>query len=145
VYRERLWPSKWLPLIWFFFVPLVWLIVAPFNSILGVVLGVIVYAIALLITYARVGEAVVTSEDFIYDRARIETKFIGSVSAFSGDPALEQRRTKLDARAWTKFHSIGSGLVRIEISDPEDPTPYWLVSTRKPNELAAALRNARAN
>jgi hypothetical protein len=30
-------------------------------------------------------------------------------------------------------------VVRIEITDPSDSTPYWLTSTRRPDELVAAL------
>ncbi|HWJ84512.1 MAG TPA: DUF3093 family protein, partial [Cellulomonas sp.] len=30
--------------------------------------------------------------------------------------------------------------VRIELVDPADPTPYWIVTSRRPDELAAALR-----
>lgn len=37
-------------------------------------------------------------------------------------------------RAW-----IGPG-VQILIDDPDDPTPYWIVSSRRPAELAGALR-----
>jgi len=29
--------------------------------------------------------------------------------------------------------------VKIEVSDPDDPTPYLLLSSRKPEELAVAL------
>jgi hypothetical protein len=29
--------------------------------------------------------------------------------------------------------------VRVEVVDPQDPTPYWLVSTRRPDDLARAL------
>jgi Protein of unknown function (DUF3093) len=31
-------------------------------------------------------------------------------------------------------------VVRIEITDPSDRTPYWLTSTRNPDRLLAALR-----
>ena len=30
-------------------------------------------------------------------------------------------------------------MVKIDITDPSDPTPYWLTSTRRPEELVAAL------
>ncbi|MBD0861399.1 DUF3093 domain-containing protein [Gordonia sp. zg691] len=36
-------------------------------------------------------------------------------------------------RAWVKT------MVLIVLDDPDDPTPYWLVSTRRPAELLAAL------
>ena len=32
----------------------------------------------------------------------------------------------------------------IVLDDPEDPTPYWLVSSRQPETLAASLRSATA-
>jgi cation diffusion facilitator CzcD-associated flavoprotein CzcO len=34
--------------------------------------------------------------------------------------------------------------VRVEVVDPDDDTPYWLVGTRQPRELAAALQTHRA-
>lgn len=40
-------------------------------------------------------------------------------------------------RAW-----IGPG-VQVLIDDPDDPTPYWIVSTRRPEALARALRAGR--
>jgi hypothetical protein len=33
--------------------------------------------------------------------------------------------------------------VRIDLADPDDPTPYWFVSTRHPERLVAALERAR--
>jgi hypothetical protein len=30
--------------------------------------------------------------------------------------------------------------VRVQVEDPEDDTPYWLVGTRRPEQLAAALQ-----
>ena len=29
--------------------------------------------------------------------------------------------------------------VRVELTDPADPTPYWLLSSRHPQALASAL------
>jgi hypothetical protein len=34
--------------------------------------------------------------------------------------------------------------VRVVIDDPADPTPYWLVSTRRPEQLAKAVVASRA-
>jgi len=35
-----------------------------------------------------------------------------------------------------------SGAVQIRLDDPADATPYWIVSSRHPERLAAALRPA---
>jgi Protein of unknown function (DUF3093) len=40
-------------------------------------------------------------------------------------------------RGWV--HSV----VRVPITDPADPAPYWLLSTRRPTELAAAINGSR--
>ena len=50
-----------------------------------------------------------------------------------GDPAAF-----LSMRPW-----IGPG-VQIVLADPDDPTPYWIVSSRRPESLAAALRGGPA-
>ena len=144
-YRERLWPTHWLPLILALVIPLLWLVIAPFNSALGFAVGGFVFAVLMIAVYARVPVVTVTESTFTYGRAEIELSYVGSVSAFSGAPALEQRRTKLDARAWIALRPLGDGLVKLEIVDDADPTPYWLVSTRDPKGLASALRTAREN
>ncbi len=46
---------------------------------------------------------------------------------------------RLDARAWLLLRGWIPGVVRVRLDDPDDPTPYWLVSSRHPRRLAAAL------
>jgi hypothetical protein len=41
-------------------------------------------------------------------------------------------------RPWIK------GAVQVHLDDPSDPTPYWVVSSRRPATLASALLAARA-
>ena len=43
-----------------------------------------------------------------------------------------------DARAFLLLRPYLKRAVQVEIADPADPTPYWLVRTRHPDELAAA-------
>ena len=54
-----------------------------------------------------------------------------------------ERGVRLDARAYLLIRGWIPGLVRVELDDPDDPTPYWLVSTRHPVRLAAALSRGR--
>jgi hypothetical protein len=35
--------------------------------------------------------------------------------------------------------------VEITLADPDDPVPYWLVSTRHPQRLAAAMQEAASS
>ena len=54
-----------------------------------------------------------------------------------------QRGAQLDARAWPLIRGWVSPVVRVTVTDPQDPTPYWLVSTRHPEKLVEALETAR--
>lgn len=49
-----------------------------------------------------------------------------------GDPAAY-----VSIRPW-----IGPG-VQVWIDDEDDPTPYWVISSRRPDRLVAAIRGAR--
>jgi len=50
---------------------------------------------------------------------------------------------ELDARAYLCLRGWIAAGVRVPVLDPRDPAPYWLVSSRRPAELAEALRLAR--
>jgi hypothetical protein len=52
----------------------------------------------------------------------------------AGDPAAF-----VVQRAWAP------GAVYLRLDDPAGATPYWLVSTRRPAELAGVLQAARAS
>lgn len=56
---------------------------------------------------------------------------------------VEQTRAELgpglDARAYLCQRGWVRTAVRVRVDDPADPTPCWLVSTRRPAELARAL------
>ena len=77
-------------------------------------------------------------------RASIETHFVGTAES------LDAERTRLvagrdaDARAFLVLRPYLHRAVRIEITDPADPAPYWLVSSRRPEALAGALTRLTA-
>lgn len=73
-------------------------------------------------------------------RASIEVKFVGQVRALDADATRQWSGPLADARALLLLRPYRSRSVRIEI---DDPTPYWLVSSRRPAELAAALDLSR--
>lgn len=71
-------------------------------------------------------------------------------SAVAAVEALDEGRTRhalgpgLDARAFLCTRPWARRAVRIDLADPEDPAPYWLVSSGRPEALAEALLAARA-
>ncbi len=58
-------------------------------------------------------------------------------------PARYKRRAMgpdLDPDAFVLHRPWVGPMLRVEITDPADPTPYWLFSVRRADELAALLR-----
>lgn len=64
-----------------------------------------------------------------------------SVPASAKSAALGRQ---LDPAAFLMHHAWVKTMVLLVLDDPDDPTPYWLVSTRHPDEVLAALGVADA-
>lgn len=47
---------------------------------------------------------------------------------------------ELDPAAFVLHRGWVGPLVRLEVTDPDDPTPYWVFSVREPDRLVAALK-----
>lgn len=70
--------------------------------------------------------------EFVESAVALDAPTLRRLVGREGDPAAF-----LVIRPW-----IGPG-VQIVLDDPDDPTPYWVVSTRRPRALVAALAAAR--
>lgn len=139
-YRERLWPAWWVFLATALVIPASLLVFLPISPIAGVVSALVLYGAILVVLLATTPVIEVDDRMLRVGRARIERSFLGSVTAHEGQDAVAERGTRLDARAYLVLRGWVSGVARIELDDPSDPTPYWLVSTRDPDGLVAALR-----
>jgi hypothetical protein len=64
---------------------------------------------------------------------------IGEPEAIGKDDIFSERGPKLDPAAYKVFQGSVKTAIKIPISDPDDPTPYWLVSTRNPAKLVEIL------
>lgn len=72
-------------------------------------------------------------------RARIEAHHLGAVQALDAEQARRVAGVEADARAFLVLRPYLSRAVKVEITDPADPAPYWLVATRHPERLADAV------
>lgn len=142
VYDERLGvPLRWWALATMFLASMLiaFLVATPAWVAVGGTAVLVALVLALFLGY---GAARVSVRDGVLTagRARISLEHVGEVEA------LDAARTRLlagreaDARAYLLLRPYLSRAVRIGIDDPADPTPYWLVSSRRPDRLAAALR-----
>jgi len=143
LYRERLWPAPWLFIATALVIPASLLVFLPINQTAGVVVAIVLYlgCVGLLILGGPVIE--VTESEFRAGKATLPLSIAGTVTAHSGEDARIERGTGLDARTWLLIRGWISPLVKIEILDERDSAPYWVVSTRHPYAVVAAISAAK--
>ena len=140
-YAERL----GVPLRWWvqgtMLIAIVWL--ATVVAVPAVAAGVVTAVAAALITslYLLVGAARLTVADgsFRAGRAHIGAEHLGPAVALDAEQTRRTAGVEADARAYLLLRPYLKRAVKVEITDPADPAPYWLVSTRHPDELVTAL------
>ncbi len=145
LYDERL----HVPLRWWvqaiMFLASLWLafIVALPPAVAWTASGVLTAAVAAL--FLGYGSARVRVEAGVLHAGRAQIP----VSMLADPAPLDTEATRLlagrdaDARAYLLLRPYLKRSVRVDVTDPADPTPYWLVCTRRPEELAGALSAAR--
>ncbi len=143
-YAERLWLG-----------PLGWVLVVAFGGLLGLVLLPVDATLALVVTVLGVAGGLlvavlstprveVSGGTLRAGSARIPVRLVGPARALAADELRAQLGPELDARAYLCLRGWVHRAVRVELHDPLDPTPYWVVSSRRPDQLLAALAAAGA-
>jgi hypothetical protein len=143
LFRERLSvPVLW----WLLAVGFALSMLAALGFYLGPVWGIAGASCSLLAAtwlFVRAGILVVVDDHAIrIGRAEIDHPYIAGCRALDADGARRRAGVEADARAHLVLRPYIATAVEIALADPEDPVPYWLVSSRRSAELAAALTAA---
>jgi Protein of unknown function (DUF3093) len=144
IYREKLWPAPWLFISTALVIPASLLVFLPINVFVGVVSAIALYLGCLAMLLSSATKIEVTDSELLAGRARLPISIIGSIDGFRGADATLERGQRLDARSFLVIRGWIDPVVRLELVDPNDPVPYWLVSTRNPEAVSAAIDRARA-
>jgi hypothetical protein len=121
---------------WVFYLATPLLITLVASAVTAVLVG------ALLRGYGAVRVAA-DPDGFSAGHALLPYGYVGAVQALDQERTRQLLGVEADARAYLLVRSYCGGAVKVMVNDPADPTPYWLVSTRHPEALAASL-SARA-
>ena len=138
LFRERLWPSAGILLAASLSLPMLLLAALPFGTQVG-------FTVAILGTLSLFGLLFITSPTISVDkhlkvgRMRIPLTVLASAEEIEREALRDLIGPKADARAQLFIRGYIKTAVKIQISDPLDPTPYVVISTRRPKELAVAL------
>lgn len=76
-------------------------------------------------------------------RALLPPHALGEVVALAEDATARSRGRDADPHAFFLLRGYVRTAVRVDVDDPSDPVPYWMVSTRHPSRVAAALEAIR--
>lgn len=101
-------------------------------------------AVGLLLLAGRTTIQVVSAPDggelHVAD-ARLPLRFAGEVEVIAKQDKRRAMGPDLDPAAFLVHRPWIGTLLRVRLTDENDPTPYWLFSTRHPESVAAAIRN----
>lgn len=98
--------------------------------------------VALFVGYGRARVAV-EDGSLRAGRAHIGLEHVGEVTALDAEGVRRQAGVDADARAYLLLRPYLKRGVRVDITDPADPAPYWLVSCRRPEAVVTAVRVGR--
>lgn len=140
-YYERLKvPMRWWALATMFWVTTLLAFLVAMPTLVAIVFVGTLAGVTFL-WFGTYGGAVVRVEEeaFQAGRARIPLALLGGAEALDQDRMRGVLGVEADARAYLLVRPYLARGVRVSVLDPADPAPYWIVSTRHPRTLAAAL------
>ncbi len=76
-------------------------------------------------------------------RAHLPVRLLGPVEVLDREGVRAAMGPDYDPRTFVCLRAWTGGAVTAPVTDPADPTPAWLVSSRHPRALAAAIEAAR--
>ena len=137
-FRERLYPSVgiWLALSLSF--PMLLLAAMPLGLEVGIAVSAIGSVTLLLIAHFS-SPVIEVADTMRAGRFNIPLDIMGEIQELSKEDLNKILGVKADARAQLLIRAYVKSALKIELTDKEDPTPYLVISTRRPKELAVAL------
>ena len=140
IFTEVLRPPIWvLAFIYFMFLSLVIAIWAAFDTTATMVAFAISTLAIPFIAKSLTSRILVDQNELRVDKAHIELKYLGKVSVLDSDAMRLIRTRDADPAAFLAIKFWASKGIKIEVIDPRDATPYWLITSKRGEKLAALL------
>ena len=112
----------------------------PVDSVAGLVVGLVV-CLGSATALAATSPVVAVSDGVLRaGSARIPLTALGEAQALDVAAMRHELGPGLNGLAYVCLRAWARTGVRVAVEDATDPTPYWLISTRRPELLVQALR-----
>lgn len=144
LYEEKLSPSWWIWLVALMISSLAILVFVPISLGTGITAAIIMFIVIAILLVVSTPTIQVTERVLRVGRATIEREHVGRVTGYRGDAATDQRGPSLHGLAYLCIRGWVDPVVRIQITDERDRTPYWLASSRRPEQLVDVLGGSMA-
>jgi hypothetical protein len=142
-FRERLVPGPWLFIALLLIVPSVMLAVTPLSPPLALPAAIAMYVIVAGSLLLMAPVVSVENGQLTAGRARIPAALLGTIEVLDSDALRAAIGPGTDARSHLVVRGYIHRGVRVEVVDPDDPAPYWIITSRRPKALQAAIEAAR--
>lgn len=142
IFKEVIRPPFWLIcFIYFMLFSIVIAIWAAFDN--NAALNAFAISIALqgAIVHWMTSTIEVRDGELVIKRAHIPLEYLGEVTIIPKEKFGYERTRGADPAAFFAITFWISKGLRVEVKDERDPTPYWLISSKRGEALAAALKS----
>ena len=140
IFTEVLRPPIWvLAFIYFMFLSLVIAIWAALDTTATMVALAIATLAIPFIARSLTSRIRVDQNELRIDKAHIELKYLGKVTILDSDAMRLLRTRDADPAAFLAIKFWAATGIKIEVTDPRDATPYWLITSKRGEKLAALL------
>jgi hypothetical protein len=140
IFREVLRPPIWvLAFIYFLFLSIVLSVWAALDTRATLVTLALSTIALIWISISMTSEITFDGEVLKIDKANIEVKYLGKVTVLDKSAMRLLRTRDADPAAYLAIKFWEPRGLRIDLSDQRDKTPYWLVTSKRGEEIAALL------
>ena len=144
IFSETVRPPLWLLAFIFFLLGSVALSIwAAFDNLAGLITLILSLIALPVINNAMLLRIEITQKVLRVGRAHIQRRYLGEATALDVERMRMTRGRDADPAAYLALRFWQSHGVKIEVKDDRDPTPYWLVSSKKAKGLVEALAQGR--
>ena len=128
-----------LAFIYFLFLSLVIAVWAAFDNTVALITFITATIAIIYIAFAMRSTITLDGNELRIDRAHIETKYLGKVTILDSEAMRLLRTRDADPAAYLAIKFWTPTGIKIQVIDPRDPTPYWLITSKRGENIAALL------
>jgi hypothetical protein len=140
IWKEVIRPPLWLlAFIYFMFLSLVLAVWAAFDNRVALITWIAVSVLLIFLAQKMKKVITIDNQELRIGEAHIELKYLDTVTLLTPAEIRSLRTRDADPAAFPALIFWISTGVKITLKDPRDSTPYWLVSSKKPEGLTNTL------